>query len=162
MARDLSLQATLRAPGYPLYTSLGAVEYVWIDITETTGKDISEEPWQIAAGTPLAPGAWIDPDEVVPGTATSSVSLALIVGGTHFAPAKGSYSCWFMTADPEGPEVVIRLVAGGAFSVDGPPLQQVIDNLNGTFTMSGVTDNGDGTLNLSNVTVNGDGTLAIG
>lgn len=80
----------------------GGREYMTGVITETTGRDLTNDAVQVSLGTSAAPGVWMVPDLTAHPT-PSQVEAALLVGpGTP----PGTYVLWLRVADT--PEVVDR------------------------------------------------------
>lgn len=87
--------------------SAGAQEYVGGTITETKGKDISADTFEMALG--LAPDApttgWSPPSFSAAGATPASKVVLLLVTDTT---APGTYGAWVRVTDT--PEIVPRLV----------------------------------------------------
>lgn len=86
--------------------TVGAIEYTLpIAISETAGKDISDDTILMSLGTWTAPGAWLVPD-LDPAQAVDSQRVVQLLIGATFKPVAGTYYLWTRVADL--PELVPR------------------------------------------------------
>lgn len=80
----------------PIYTGLGAVEYV-----DVPAPAVTDAEYMIALGSWELPGEWHEPDDVVEND-DDTVTLRLLIGQDHVDPVAGTYWLWRRTsADPE-------------------------------------------------------------
>jgi hypothetical protein len=84
-------------------TAHGAVEYLWIDITDKRKKDITAAAVQISLGTYETPGAWHNADLIEQNGAVWKIRAGLLIGGSLTYPA-GQYFAWFKLTD--SPEII--------------------------------------------------------
>lgn len=90
--------------------SADAVEYTHPrTVTETTGKDITNDLIAVSLGTYEAPGAWVPPDKLSRPSA-SSVVVQLLVSNSLGLTIGSSYHLWVRVTD--SPEVVPRRSPG--------------------------------------------------
>jgi hypothetical protein len=82
--------------------SLGAIEYITVDLADSAGQDLTGATVQMSLGSLTAPGAWLDPD-VVTNPSTSTVLAKLLVG-EQYTPAAGVYWVWGRVVD--SPEIL--------------------------------------------------------
>lgn len=83
-------------------TSSGAIQYLAVLLTETSGKNISGDTYELSLGAYDTPGTWFAPTvEIV---TTSQVRVKALVGaGQTINPAPGTYWLWYRVTDT--PEV---------------------------------------------------------
>ncbi len=102
--------ATALNPGETMSVDIivtaGAVKYVGGTITETTGKDISADPFVMSLGSDKNPGTdWVAPDASVAGATNNIRTLKLLVSASLPAgiTVPGTYWVWAKVTD--APEV---------------------------------------------------------
>lgn len=88
--------------------SLGAVEYLVVDVTEVNGLAVTASEMRMALGAHDDPGAWQTPDVATNPTA-STAQLSLLIGEAHYLPPGGP-RLWPWVRISDDPEVVpVRL-----------------------------------------------------
>lgn len=84
----------------------GAVEYLWIDITDQNKQDLSTATVEISLGTHDTPGTWQPASSVqVIGGDNWRIRAGLLIGGSYDPPS-GSYWAWSRTH--VGPEMIVQ------------------------------------------------------
>ena len=85
-----------------VYVTSGAVEYVWANVTETSGLDISGDTVAVSLGTSAAAGVWQSPD-ITQYPVLGTVRVGFLVGQS-IIPAAGNYQYWVKVGD--SPETI--------------------------------------------------------
>lgn len=80
-----------------VYVTSGANEYVWANVTETSGQDLSGDTVRVSLGSSALAGTWQAPD-ITQYPAVGSVRVGVLVGST-IIPAAGSYQFWVKVGD---------------------------------------------------------------
>ena len=67
----------------------GAIEYLWVDITDAQQENITADPVSISLGTFDAPGTWHTADLIEQNGAVWQIRAGLLIGGTYDFNGRG-------------------------------------------------------------------------